>query len=261
MRSAPVISRPLLLILLMPMSLYVACSLSADAPTNAFAAAFTAMICSLISRKDIPVNLPRFLMLMVFSLAVCLCKFAYVPLLGLVLLIPASRFGGRLRYASQLAILVGACAAASVWASNSTSLDTQLRMSDDFSARRQFQLVEQSRLHFALVLLDTFHQRGWSFLQSYVGLIGWLDKYLPAVFIVSYLVRSDIGVCTGEDAPTPPPVGRVVAIVVPFLALSFVGIALLDYLYWTPVGSTLSKESMDDISFRYRRRLRFCWFR
>ena len=52
MRSAPLIARPLVLILLMPMSLCVASTLSADAPTNAFAAAYTAMICNVSSRKD-----------------------------------------------------------------------------------------------------------------------------------------------------------------------------------------------------------------
>jgi uncharacterized membrane protein len=237
-RSAPVIARPLVLILLMPMSLYVASTLSADAPTNAFAAAYTAMICNLISRKDKTVNLQRFLLLAVLSLAVCLCKFAYAPLLGLMFLIPASRFGGRLRYAVQLIVLVGVCAAILAWMANSSSLDTQIRMSDNVSARRQFHLLEQSPLNFAQILLETFRQRGWLFIQSYVGLIGWLDKYLPAAFVVGYLAVLFSTCMASDGLPQMSPAGRDVAVVLPSVSISCLIIALLDYLYWTPVGSS-----------------------
>ena len=167
--------------------------------------------------------------------------------MGLILLIPASRFGGGLRYAGQLVVLVAVCVIASIWASNSSGLDTQIRVSGDVSARRQFQLLEQRPLHFAPVLLETFRQRGWSFLQSYVGLIGWLDQYLPAAFVISYLVILLLACVPGGNMPPPPSAGRVAAVVVPSVSLSFLIVALLSYLYWTPVGSSF----VDGIHGRY----------
>jgi uncharacterized membrane protein len=248
MRSAPVIARPLLLILLMPMSLYVASTLSADASTNAFAAAFTAMICNLISRKDKTADLLSYLVLMVLSLAVCLCKSAYSPLLGLLLIIPAACFGGSRRYAIKLAVLVGICAAVAIaWESKSSSLDARINMSNDVSARTQFQMLERNPLRFVPVLLETFRQRGWSILQSYVGLIGWLDKYLPTPFVAGYLVVLLLACVPNEDAPALPPAVRVAAAVVPCVTISFLVIALLSYLYWTPVGSSF----IDGIHGRY----------
>jgi uncharacterized membrane protein len=247
-RSASAIGRPLVLILLMPMSLYVASTLSADAPTNAFAAAYTAMICSLISRKDQTVNLPRFFMLLLLSLAVCLCKTAYAPLLGLVLLIPSDRFGGPSRYAAKLAILIAVCAAAAwAWDSMSSSLDTQIRLSNDVSARAQIQLLEQNPLHFAPILVETFQKKGWTYLREYIGLIGWYDRYVPTAFVVSYLVFLLLACVPGEDSPVLPPVGKVAAAVVPSVTVSFLIIALLDYLYWTSIGSPF----IDGIHGRY----------
>jgi uncharacterized membrane protein len=247
-RSAPVIARPLLLVLLMPMSLYVASTLSADASTNVFVAAFTAIICNLVSRTDKTADLPSYLILMVLSLTVCLCKSAYSPLLGLLLIIPAGRFGGPLRYAVRIGVLAGVCVAvAFTWESNSSSLDTRINMSNNVSARAQLQLLEHNPLRFVSVLLETFRQRGWSYLQSYVGLIGWLDKYLPAAFVAGYLVILLLACVPSDDSPLIPPAGRVAAAVVPSVTVSFLMIALLSYLYWTPVGSSF----IDGIHGRY----------
>jgi uncharacterized membrane protein len=81
-RTAPSIAHPLLLILLMPMSLYVAATLSADAPTNAMAAALSAMVCGMIGRKEDLVTPGRWLLLLILSIAVCLCKTVYAPLVA-----------------------------------------------------------------------------------------------------------------------------------------------------------------------------------
>ena len=247
LRCAPMIARPLLLILLMPMSLYVASTLSADAPTNAFAAAFTAMICNLFSRKDETANLLRLFLLTILALGVCLCKLAYSPLLALLFLIPSSRFGGPLKYAMKLTALIGICVVVLIWQSNSSSLDTRIRISNDVSPRAQLELVERNPLHFAPLLLETFRLRGWSYLQSYVGLIGWFDKYVPAAFVAGYLAVLLLASVPGDDTPALPRAGRIAAAVVPAVVISFLFIALLSYLYWSPIGSPF----IDGIHGRY----------
>jgi uncharacterized membrane protein len=249
LRSAPGIARPLFLLLLMPMSMYLAATVSADVSTNAFAVLFTATVLkySVLPEPD-SIGPRRFLTLLILSLAVCLCKFAYVPLLALLLLIPTRNFGRPARYAAQMFIL--AAAGASVWflwISVGSGLDARICLSDDVSARVQFQWLAHHPFRFAPVLLETFRLKSWVFLQGYVGLIGWLDMYLPAAFVIGYLILLVLACLPSEDKPRLPPPRRAAAVVLPAVVCSFLIIALLSYLYWTPVRAAF----VDGIGGRY----------
>ncbi|MGD0770390.1 MAG: DUF2142 domain-containing protein [Tepidisphaeraceae bacterium] len=249
LRSASAIARPLFLLLLMPMSMYLASTLSADVSTTAFAVLFTATVLkySVLPEPD-SIGPGRLLILLMLSLAVCLCKFAYAPLLALLLLIPPRNFGRPARYAAQILIL----AAASAWAwfftiSVGPGLDAKIRLTDDVSARAQLDWLTHHPLRFAPVLLQTFHLKGWVFLQGYVGLIGWLDRYLPAAFVIGYLILLVLACLPNEDKPRLPRPRRAAVIVLPAVVCSFLIIALLDYLYWTPVRAAL----IDGFTGRY----------
>jgi len=249
LRAAPMIARPLFLLLLMPMSMYLASTASADVSTNAFAVLFTATVLkySVLPQPD-SIGPARFLALLMLSLAVCLCKFAYVPLLALLLLIPPRNFGRPARYAAQ--ILVLAAASASVWLfsiSIGPGLDGKIRLTDEVSARMQFQWLAHHPLRFAPVLLQTFRLKGWVVLQSYVGLIGWLDMFLPAAFVIGYLILLILACLPNDDKPPLPPPWRAAVIVLPAVVCSFLIIALLSYLYWTPVQAAF----IDGLTGRY----------
>ncbi|HEX4053422.1 MAG TPA: DUF2142 domain-containing protein [Tepidisphaeraceae bacterium] len=237
LRSAPAIARPLFLLLLMPMSLYVASTLSADPSTNAEAILFTALICKYFNSGPHSIGRKAFLLLLVLSVPLCVSKLVYVPLLALLLLIPARNFGGTGKFMAKFAALAAICAALLLsWVRASSNLDTRNSMSNNVSARAQFQLLEQHPTHFAALLGETLQQRGWSFLQSYVGVIGWLDMYLPAPVVVGYVLLLLAACWWCEDQPPlPSPILSATAIL-PAVIISFLAIALLDYLYWSPVG-------------------------
>ena len=249
LRSASAIARPLFLLLLMPMSMYLAATASADVSTNAFAVLFTATVLkySVLPEPD-SIGPGRFSALFLLSLAVCLCKFAYAPLLALLLLIPPRNFGRPARYAAQMLVLAAAGACAWFFSiSAGSGLDTKIRTSDDVSARVQFQWLAHNPFRFAPVLLETFHLKGWVFLQGYVGLIGWLDMYLPAAFVIGYLILLVLACLPNEDKPRLPRPRRAAVIVLPAVVCSFLTIALLSYLYWTPVRAAF----VDGIGGRY----------
>jgi uncharacterized membrane protein len=84
-------------------------------------------------------------------------------------------------------------------------------------------------------LLETFRRRGWTYLQSYVCVIGWLDRYLPDPFVIGYIVLLLLAclTCGGESLPSPT---RCAIVVLPAVIACFLIIALLSYLYWSPVG-------------------------
>jgi uncharacterized membrane protein len=247
-RTAPAIARPLVLILLMPMAVFIGSTLSADGPTNAIAAAFAAFVCGIATRKEEKVSRKALIILAALSLSVCLCKTAYAPLLGLLLIIPEKRLGGRAQYIAKIAALVAICAAvAFYWEFQSSSIGTQINMSSDVLARRQLDLFEQQPLHFAAILFETTRRAGMEFFQSYVGVIGWHDKDVPTEFVVAYLAVLLLACVPRDDVSDLPPFGRAVIAVAPGVVISYFIIAFLTYLYWTPVG----QATIDGIQGRY----------
>jgi uncharacterized membrane protein len=248
LRTAPAIARPLFLLLLMPMSLYVASTLSADPSTTAIAILFTALICKYFSQGPGSIDRKAFLLLLALSIPLSISKLVYVPLLALLLLIPAVNFGGTGKFMMKLAAITAICATFFVlWVQASSNLDTRNAMSNNVSARAQLQLLEQHPTQFAPLLLETLRLRGWSFLQSYVCVIGWLDMYLPAAFVVGYILLLLIACWSCEDQPSLPSPLRCIIIIVPAVMISVLAIAILDYLYWSPVGLSY----IDGIHGRY----------
>jgi uncharacterized membrane protein len=237
LRSAPAIARPLFLLLLMPMSLFVASTLSADPSTNAVAALFTALICKYFVQGPDSIDRKAMLILLVLAIPLCVSKLAYVPLLALLLLIPRANYGGPRKYVMKLAILIAICLGCFVlWVHISSSVDTQISMSNNVSAHQQLQLLQRHPLHFATLLLETFYRQGWSFLQSYVCLLGWSDMYLPTAVVVSYLLIMFLACWSSEDSPRLPSPLSCAIVILPAVTISFLAIAILSYLYWSPVA-------------------------
>jgi uncharacterized membrane protein len=237
LRSAPAIARPLFLLLLIPMSLFLASTLSADPSTNAVAALFIALICKYFIQGPDSIDRKAMLILLALAIPLCISKLVYVPLLALLLLIPPANYGGPRKYVMKLAILIAICLGCFVlWVHISSSVDTQISMSNNVSARDQLQLLQQHPAHFATLLLETFHRQGWSFFQSYVCLLGWSDMYLPAAVVVGYLLIMLLACWSSEDSPRLPSPLSCAIIILPAVTISFLAIALLSYLYWSPVG-------------------------
>jgi uncharacterized membrane protein len=236
LRIAPVLAQPIFLLLLMPMSLYVAATHSADAPTNAVAILFTAMVFqfSALSPPKI-IGVTQMAALLALSVALCLCKFAYFPLLLLLLLIPFGNFGKPRIAVAKLALLIAAGIAASIaWISASSEISARIRLTGDISPQGQLHWLSQHPFQTIPLLLETFHQKWWYLLQTYVGLIGWSDMFFPAYFVVGYLLVLLLACWMCGEGFRFPSARRAAAIVMPAVAISFLIIALLSYMYWTP---------------------------
>ena len=115
LRSAPRFGRPLLLVMLMPMSLFMAASLSPDAIVNGLAFLLVALAFSATQYKDGDedsfVGWRWVVEFVSCSSALSLTKAAYLPMAGLILLVPTKRLGGHRRFAIILAVLAIATAA------------------------------------------------------------------------------------------------------------------------------------------------------
>jgi uncharacterized membrane protein len=228
-----------MLVLLMPMLLYVGSSASADMPTDAFAIAFSALVLRYCSSEGDPIDSIHFAVLWLLSLAVCLCKFAYAPLLALLLLVPAKRFWGRERYWVKVAMLVLVDVSVMyLWTSQSVGVEVRIRMSSDVSGTRQLEYLHQHPIQFVPILVETFRTRGWMLFQTYVGVIGWYDLFLPAAFVIGYLVLLILACVASDEELMLPPAWKSAVVVLPIVTISFLAIAVLSYMYWTPVGAS-----------------------
>jgi uncharacterized membrane protein len=243
----PVNQRAFLMLLLMPMSLFQAASMSADATTNGLAVLFTAVVLRHVIREA-RVSLSAWIAVALVSAALTLTKFAYLPLAALVLLIPPSHCGGIRRYfAAAVVIALVNLSALLAWAPQTHGLDTVVRDQSDVSPRGQ---LEYLRTHPAAVIkvpAYTFARDGYLFFRSFVGRLGSMDAKMSVAFIIPYFVALMLA-CWLQQTPVPPyPVWRIALLIVPLLVISLLGIAMLNYIYWTPIGS----RGIDGMQGRY----------
>lgn len=197
-RIMPVFKRTMLLLALMPMTLFVAASCSAD--TFVYAVSFLAVAYILrlayspgvrsIGKKEL-VCLSALCGLLLFA------KSVYVLLFFLCLLIPKAKFQGwKRKLFLLLCTLLAGCAVFGAWymavkfsikgmtpGSYYVWGATGELLSKSESLQMHYVLTHP--FHYLLILYnDFFAQQGY--LVSFIGCFGWLDTFVPTAFTVLY---------------------------------------------------------------------------
>ncbi|MFT8888731.1 MAG: DUF2142 domain-containing protein, partial [Ethanoligenens sp.] len=194
----PFFKRTMLFVALMPMTIYVAASCSADTFVYAICFLAVAYILKLAYAKDVQVIgkkeiacLSGLCGLLLFS------KSIYILVFGLCLLIPREKFKGMKRKLRSLlvAALIG-CVIFGIWYATLKTL-TQTMTPGSFYAWGKngvaISKTESLQVHYILthpirylmiMYNDFFMQRGY--LVSFIGRFGWLDTIVPAAFTVFY---------------------------------------------------------------------------
>lgn len=219
---------------LMPMFLFLAGSMSADVVTVGLA--FCATAAAL--RRDAGARLTRVALPLV-SLLLALAKPAYVliPLLSLVRL----RKGGERLVV--LATMAATIAGAVVSAAMARAAWFPMRGDAVTDARAQLAFVLHHPFAFLRTAVADYASHGMSYVDHFVGRLGWLDVGLPRAAIVASLVLilySALSLSTRIDLPA-----RLLSFGV--FASTLLVISLSQYVAWTPVGSS----SIDGIQGRY----------
>jgi uncharacterized membrane protein len=231
-RITPVFKWVFVLISLLPMNVFLASSLSADAPADGIASLLFAFVLLAISRKE---TLPWSHMLAMTLLCILLSfiKLPYVPLTGMVFLIPAARFGG-LR--NKLLWCGGTIAlsflATMLWSTAIKGLYVPLH---DANAPEQMALLMKHPWTFPILAIRSFEIHAGGIFISFIGKLGFLDTAMPTWIYVTYpLVLVIVAVFEfGGDCIIKWP-QRLWII---FLCVGvFLLIELSMFLTWTPVG-------------------------
>lgn len=264
LRIAPSCRRPLLLLLLMPMTLFEAASLSADPTTIGLAVLFTAMVLRYVRRDgpDAPeasaggaasavaperISPAACIAFVVITAMLALAKFLYLPLLALVFLIPPARLGGIRRYVIAVGILglVG-LAAFGAWTLATYSATTVLVDRPDVNPAEQVRFLRSNPARWIPLIAATISNKGWPIARSFVGRLGWLDTPMDHMFTDGYLLVM-LAACWLDDGRLSFPRRWLAVIVLIPVAMSVLAITLLNYVYDNPVG----KPFADGVQGRY----------
>jgi uncharacterized membrane protein len=235
---APVNVRALTLLLVMPMTLFQAGSVSADTMTNGLAALWTAMVLHHAIGSERPLRKRDLIGLVIVASSLALAKVAYVPLCLLVVLIPADRFGTRARRWAFLGVLlattIGGLAA---WSRMTPGLDAAIVTRPEVVPREQLKVVLGHPLSFAVSLWATLLRDFRFFCLSFVGWLGWLETRLIPSVIYTYIGVLIVACWPHRGERDLRPSLKWPAVLLLAVASTVVLVAVTQYLVWTNVGA------------------------
>jgi uncharacterized membrane protein len=202
-RIIPVHKKLFMCLALLPMSLSVNSSLSADTVTNmgAFILIAYTLRCAFSDKKYSIIN---FMVMSLLVLLLASAKLLYTPLVLLFLMIPKEKFTSKRAFYLQFGSLLSmGLLVVFLWASaikhlhipyssyNPAYRDNGIDVYKGADAFRQMHFVESHWLYFIKVTLNSFLGRE-SFLrncEAYIGILGWFDLALfPWMYILAYML-------------------------------------------------------------------------
>ena len=229
---------------LLPMSLFLFGSWSADAMTIASALLVTAVLLRAIL-SDAPMSRLEMIALICASAWLSLCKPSYILATLLALTIPRSRFeSAARRFASVevLLLVVIAAATLSVWLTMSTAVAFP-RSDIPVDARAQLQFVADDPIRFVGVLAHDLRANGLDYIKAMTGRFGLYDVNLPnGVTLVLLATLLAVGLMNGPSLSTSV---RIAAMFI--VAAIFIGILI--YLYVT--SSIAGGATIEGMQGRY----------
>lgn len=252
LRIAPHFARPMFLLMLMPMSLFMAASISPDAITNGVAFIVAALAFNAVEKKvgdDSKIGWPWITEFILCSAALSLIKVAYLPLAGLIFAIPVRRFGGAKRFLFVLFLLgILAIVPETLWSRTTPGVDIITYVGDPYvNGRRQFDFLLQHPGSFVRIPFFTARRSAGFLILSFVGRLGWLNIQLPVPFILTYLILLILACRRSTSGAAVINPRRVIAVAAIFAAASCEALFLLLSIIWTPVG----QDAVEGLQGRY----------
>jgi uncharacterized membrane protein len=246
-RLIPLGKWTMLLVGLMPVPFFVGAVMNADLITNAIAFIFIALCLKhAMAKTREPISSREFAILCLLGVSLTLAKLAYLPMLSMLLMIPAHRVApsGRIQLQRYAIFAILCLVAFVVW--TAVTLSVHNHANPLVNAPEQAKFMLTNPLEFAGVVLRTLSQRSVSILFNGVGALGYLETTIPFLHFIGYmfLLLFAALVDGGSEAELPARCRF-------WLALPAIGtlafMTCLIYVNSTPVGSA----TIPDLSGRY----------
>lgn len=182
------------LLALLPMSLWINMSISADVVTNALAFFSIAYALRLAYEEPI-VSGKQFMVLCVLTFLLASAKIVYTPVLLVVLLIPQVKFGTKRQYYSQLSVLASIGLVTAVFWSilmnrlylpyhqYNPAFRGDATLIDCADMYQQTHYILTHGFYIVKVFIHSLIESRDMYYRGFIGTFGWLDTYLPSLFI------------------------------------------------------------------------------
>jgi len=194
----PVFKWPLTFLALVPVPLFQAASLSADALTNGIAFLLAAYILQCAFDKNKIIRRADLLAIMLLSLLLTLSKLVYMPVMLMFFLIPKTKIGTNRRYVLTLILLfvvnaIAACVSSIVvrtfyipYSMYDPALRADLPVYIFVEPQRQLSFILSHPVEYLQTIIRTVWIRRGFYVRSSIGIMGWMDTPLPRLHIQLY---------------------------------------------------------------------------
>ncbi|MFZ4523267.1 MAG: DUF2142 domain-containing protein [Bacteroidales bacterium] len=233
-------------IALLPMSVFINMSLSADVVTNMLSFFLVVYILRL-AYADMPFTKRNFLIIAFLTILLASAKLVYSPLIMLLFLLPRRNFLNKKAYYIQLiSLFLIALGTVVFWLFRMDSsylpysiynagFRDSVTMTRDADMHKQMEYIFHHGFHLWYVFINSAVETFDMYFQGYIGTFGWLDTFLPMWFIYgSYVVLFFVALAGGSRNITIKPLHKSI------LFLSFIVLVCLillsQHLTWDAVG-------------------------
>jgi uncharacterized membrane protein len=239
----------LALLALLPMSLFINMSLSADVVTNLLSFILIAYILKLAYSEQ-AVSVKNFIITCLLVILLASAKIVYTPIILLFLLIPKRKFFNAKSYYIQLVILfLISFGTALFWSAIMNKLympyhlynpqfrdnATLIKCAD---MHEQIQYILSHGFYLLQVFINSMIKTSDMYFQSYIGTFGWLDTKLPIWFIYFSYAILFIVALTDRDEQINIKLPHKLMVLVSVIAMIFL-ILLSQHLTWDCVGDKI----------------------
>ena len=220
---------------LMPMSLALASSLSADTMGISLSFLLISLILNYALSENKKINGKKVLLLCLLSFLLGLCKLVYIFIPFLFLLIPIKKFSSNKKYfASFFTIISCTFIGAVVWYLLVQNLYSPMLEHIKPHAQMQYMLIHPQC--FIKVFLGSF--ANFFTFHSFVGNLGWLDNSLPTIIVAAYFIVLILcGLTDNNKKISINLTQKVTAVIVLFMSILFVDMSM--YIFWNKVGNSI----------------------
>jgi uncharacterized membrane protein len=255
-RQLPYAQLTLVLILLSPLFLFEAASLSADAATYALTVAFTALVLRASrERPGMPVSNREIAGLCALGALVSLTKPSAAPVPLMVVLLLWRRRGPAGRPWREMGIVIGVSWVALLgWTLLASHLYVPANPLVTVEPRAQLEHVLGDPVRFLGVVRHTIEVKWQFYARSAVGMLGWLDTHLRSAYIDGFFL---VLVLSGL-VPEPGLVDatwRERLVAAALIGVSYLLLAFIMYLTWTAPGA----DVIEGVQGRYFLPLATLW--
>lgn len=235
-RITPFLKNVLFLIALMPMSIFLMGSLSADVATISLSLLLVSVFLAASYNSDSFMTKKNIVLMFIVSVWVALCKSGYFLLAFLYFIIPVKSAKSPNRYyAIGLSLVMVSLCSFLIWAKIANDL-FMLFPKSRFSSYNELRIFIMSHpVEYMSMIIRNLSDHHIYYLSGFVGTLGWLDTKLSPLFVFLYLII--LSLTATFDGKKDMALGAKNKLLSCAVAAGFTALLLTMFLYATEAGS------------------------